>query len=1397
MRWLRLFVWVMGSVVLLFTLLFVGLQTPPGKALVAGFVTSEDIRIEGVSGFIPVDVRLARVELHDKQGAWLTLKDAHIDWSFASLLTGRVRIEQLTAQQVEVLRAPLATDKPVKPADVDTGLTVPLGIDLAVLSVDDLHVGAALGGVASHWKVAGSGLITGDGTPSRFKLDMTRIDGPTARLTADVGFRLDTFAVDGTITAEESTRGGVVAALIGRPDLERMGLKLVAKGDRNNGTAELTSAAGDALSSTGTVRWERADKATAISAQLSIVGPGLPDSPAARLLRAPATLAAEATFEDAGVLVVKQAVLKAGPAQIDATARYDTKADKLDATAQVQAAEAGPLSDFMEGVRWRNLRLDLQATASGLARKPQATANVKGSVDDVALPMLGERAPPPGRVDFAGRLGLGADGRLSIEALDLTTPLAGVKGNLGYLPSTQAADGRVTVDLPNLSAFSTLANMPLAGRGRIDLTAKSDKDGQRVDWQGTLDELALDGMPPGLTRESITLSGGAALGVNQAWRLDKVAMASQGFTFEMSGTGRDRTGAIDMSLALPRLGLLQTDVAGSAAAKGKVTLKPAGGDLQLTLDLADLTRDGISSKKLTLLLDATLEGEAVRGRLKADGDLANQPVALEGQFARNADGGVLVPTLQGSWASASADVRNLAVTPSGATGRGTLKMTRLQDLAGLLGMPLGGAIEIDIATEPDDARKVKLAVRGDRLSSGATGVRDLQLDATVTDPLGAAAADATIKAEGLSGVAEITRANGTVKGYLKGFDVTLAASGPITTASLAAKVEAAGDEIRVGLQRFDGRYKGIPLALNAPAKLKAVGQRVVIEPASFRLGGGRLAVNGVVDPAASDLTLDVAGLPLTLVDAFAPGTGLEGTLQTKARVTGALAAPRVEATYAANGLRIKRPETALLPALALQGTASMANQQATMDARISAGGAAALSVKGKAALPQGTAQVTVNGTMSLAPFSPALGLAVRNVTGTLRPDLTLNIAGDRITGSGTIALTNATLSLPASGLQLSGGDALMSLQGDTVNLQRLRFATARNGEFSATGTVRLDSKQGFPVDLAVVTRQALVASRPDLVATASANVRITGSSLAGFDVAGPVTIDRAEIALGAAQAAAYPVLAVKEVNGPRQANAAPPPPPPPPPQPLGPKPPPQDGVRLNLQVSAPQAVFVRGRGLNAEVGGQFTVTGDPSAPAVLGNLTLRRGDFNLVGHRLNFTRGNVSLVSATTIDPLLDFLATTTVQGTLLEVAVTGTARATKIDLSSQPTLPQDEAMALLLFGKPASGLSPFELLSAAQALAELTGKQPVGGGILAKLRGGLGLDNLSINSGGSGSNAGTSVEGGRYVAPGVYVGARQGASAGSSRGVVEVEVLPHTKLTGDIGADSTGKVGVKMEWDY
>ena len=163
MRLLRILGWTVGGLVVLVGVLFAGLQTPPGKALVAAFVSSDDIRIEGVSGFIPVDLRVEKVEMRDKKGVWLNVSDARVSWSFTSLFTGRVRIEQILANKVEVLRPPEPTDEKTQKAATNTGINVPLGVDLRMLAIDDLHVGAALGamfgGLGCDLTHVGRGLV--------------------------------------------------------------------------------------------------------------------------------------------------------------------------------------------------------------------------------------------------------------------------------------------------------------------------------------------------------------------------------------------------------------------------------------------------------------------------------------------------------------------------------------------------------------------------------------------------------------------------------------------------------------------------------------------------------------------------------------------------------------------------------------------------------------------------------------------------------------------------------------------------------------------------------------------------------------------------------------------------------------------------------------------------------------------------------------------------------------------------------------------------------------------------------------------------------------------------------------------------------------------------------------
>ena len=93
--------------------------------------------------------------------------------------------------------------------------------------------------------------------------------------------------------------------------------------------------------------------------------------------------------------------------------------------------------------------------------------------------------------------------------------------------------------------------------------------------------------------------------------------------------------------------------------------------------------------------------------------------------------------------------------------------------------------------------------------------------------------------------------------------------------------------------------------------------------------------------------------------------------------------------------------------------------------------------------------------------------------------------------------------------------------------------------------------------------------------------------------------------------------------------------------------------------------------------------------------------------------------------------------------------------------------------------------------------------GLLDRLRSKLGLDRLDIGSGGdigtaNSQNAATpTVSGGKYVAPGVFVGAEQGTSLQSSRAKVEVDLLPHVTGYSSMGADGSNRVGLDWRMDY
>ena len=179
--------------------------------------------------------------------------------------------------------------------------------------------------------------------------------------------------------AEESSKGGVVAALIGRPDLDKVSLKLAIKGDRAGGSGDFTAAAGDALDLHRRCALEARWRSDGHCRQSQPCRTGL----ARRADRPPAARARDAQRRgDAGRCGPAHGA--AGPRSMSgrrrsmrrrATTPRPTSSRRQ---STLRAGEAGPLDDLAGGVTWRNAQVERQSRPVGPRRQAAGLGDAHG-----------------------------------------------------------------------------------------------------------------------------------------------------------------------------------------------------------------------------------------------------------------------------------------------------------------------------------------------------------------------------------------------------------------------------------------------------------------------------------------------------------------------------------------------------------------------------------------------------------------------------------------------------------------------------------------------------------------------------------------------------------------------------------------------------------------------------------------------------------------------------------------------------------------------------------------------------------------------------------------------------------------------------------------------------------
>jgi translocation and assembly module TamB len=1098
--------------------------------------------------------------------------------------------------------------------------------------------------------------------------------------------------------------------------------------------------------------------------------------------------------------------LDAGPLQAHAEGKLDLVHHAADLRVRASAPAMSPRPE----VSWQSV--SLAASLSGPFVRPEAqgtlsitdlsaggaevraiAADIQGDAGRVKLHASIDGLYIPGQrpaVLAEAPLVFHADARLDQHerpvTFTLTHPLITARGKAQTAGAMQAA---VSLSLPDLAPLAAVAGADVQGHSQWELQAAEHADTTTLDAKGTVG--ITGGTPPlaGLLGDSARIALSAAV---HGKDVTHSRLQVDGKTIHLSAEGGlvAQVAKLNWRLALSDLAVVAPALSGTLQVKGQVDGQTD--DFSAKADLnGELATRGMPPALITAHVEAKGLPNAPSGEMTAQGTLAGSPLELAVLARRSGAGATQVDIKRADWKSAHGKGQ-LALAPGAVFPIGTmeLRMTRLRDLEPLIGQPLTGSFTASLQTTQHEGgeTRARLSVNARAAGLSGTGAVDkLVLTAIVLNPTGSPVVDGSLVVDGLSvkgvegsGRLEVKGPEGALAVQLTG-DARNVAGGP---ARLTAAAVVDGPGKKVALSALQASWKGETLRLLSPARV-AFANGLSVDALRVGLQRAVLEVSGSISPTL-DLTAALRDLSPNVAAAFVPGLNAQGTLRADARLTGSLARPKGSVRLKGSGLRITTGPARSLPAANLTATADLSGETARIDSRLTVGSKTNLSLSGEAPITAaGRLDLRAKGSLDLALVDPILTATGRSVRGQLQLSAAATGTRNNPRLSGKVQLAKGEVQDYAQGVRLKDVNALLQLEGESLRIARLA-ARAGPGTISASGTVGVLTP-GMPIDIRLTANDARPLSSDLLTANLNANLTASGQLTTKLIISGDVHINKAEIRVPETLPTSVATLNVR-----RRGEK------PPPPAAPGPV------IGLDLTIEAPRQIYVRGRGLDAELGGRVRVQGTADNPQPIGSFELLRGQFSIAGQNLTISKGKVSFNGGSLTDPSLDFTVSSTNGNITAELHIGGTVSDPKITLSSTPELPQDEVLAQLLFGRSASSLSPFELAQIASALAELTGVTSGGMNPLGSIRQALGLSQLSVGTGATGE---PTLEAGRYVSPGVYVGVEQGATAGSTKAKVQVDLTKRLKLEGTVGASSgsaTGSsgeggssVGVTYQFEY
>ncbi|HEX6938727.1 MAG TPA: translocation/assembly module TamB domain-containing protein [Longimicrobiales bacterium] len=732
---------------------------------------------------------------------------------------------------------------------------------------------------------------------------------------------------------------------------------------------------------------------------------------------------------------------------------------------------------------------------------------------------------------------------------------------------------------------------------------------------------------------------------------------------------------------------------------------------------ARATGDGDGATALRVQLDSgwagpvELRGGAARIRL-ADGLVHVDSLAVEGPIGRLEGGGAI---------------------GLDAAHRGELELTLEVDSLAALRRPLFGdaalALADTIGSRIDGAAFLRATFRGSLADLAAEG--ELRLDGAAYQAFEVGRADVHVAADGIgtdslrvavqgdaSGAAvygrpldsahttiTFERGNGRV-------EVEARSSEPVVADyRLVGGFRRTGGDLELDIRELHARDWLGDWRLAAPAHVRVGERGLAVE--EFLLarddGAAHVRAYGRIPwrpehaaasdaPLAADFRLEVERIPLAPLRAADAAPHASAELSGAVTVTGSAAAPVMAAellldSVAYDDVRLDRIDARLeYTDQRLQGRV-----EAYLDGRPILTGRGMIPVD-LALAPiaerrlDRSVDVRFRAEGVPAAFITGLVDGFRDVRGTLTGNLTVGGTARDPELGGVVELRDGEVSWDVTGVRYRDVEGSFHVLDDQVVAVDLAGHTD-HGEADVTGTITFVPLGDPELALTISTREFQLARRPDVAATGTGRIRLSGRYTQPR-LTGNIQIDRGELFLDEVwhrynivalddetllSVVDTSIVSIRRIENPFTRNL----------------------IVQDFTIDVGRDSWLRGRTLDVEVAGRLHVDYDRRGDdlRLTGALNAIRGAYELYlaeeipVHRFTVREGTVEFDGTPGINPRLDIVAVHRVRtetGTLdVEAVVTGTLRNPRVGLRSdvQPPIAESDLLSLILFGRPTSEL--------------------------------------------------------------------------------------------------------------